>query len=196
MASRWLTLLLLLPAALRCYYGGDCRANVYSPQQWTDARGPIYRMEVHIPDGVHGSDVTIVFPGNKTSGLADSGCWGVSHPEFHAGAGGGHPQPARLRFSLGSIDQGAADIGCLMRGQADASDTHVHYVGSSCYVPPPPPPHQFGPCSHEWNVRFRITTRTETGWIGEVRIDEWHAGGIIRMDCGGKPFIFPCCRAF
>ena len=177
------------------FYGASCEATVSYPQEpWIDADGPVYRMDIVIPDWRQGAEVMVDFPGNSTTGLAQGGCWqvtGTSFTDFPTPA----PGIGRLSFLLGppgdASSQDFNKLGCMMRGTPDAATTRVRYVGSTCFVPPPPPPHMYGLCSDvaaDLGMRFEITSRTQTGWNARVRINRWEPGMIVRMDCHGEEF--------
>ena len=174
------------------FYAASCDAQVSFPREpWVGTDGPVYQMDIVVPDWIEGSHVTVDFLGNGTSGLAQlNGCWSVSNPVFEPGPSGG-----RLRFALGAPGSATSPhphrLGCLMLGTPDVATTRVSYVGSTCFVPPPPPPHIFSLCSEgasQLGVHFEITSRTQQGWNAEVRVNRWEPGLNIRMDCNGEPF--------
>ena len=184
-------LLLIMLQTSAAILGGSCEASVSFPGiPWVGADGPVYRMDVDVPDWLEGAEVTVTFETNATVGIGDQGCWNVRGAEFTSP----RPHVGELTFQLGGPSAVTSNhpnrLGCLMKGTPDYAATSVRYVGSSCFVPPPPPPHLLQPCSADSSLgmRFEITSRTQTGWNAEVKLDRWQTGRVIRMDCHGAGF--------
>ena len=155
----------------------DCNPIVKFPRVWSDGDGHLYQMEITIPDWVPDSLVTVAFGGNRTTGLATAGCWNVKTEETSYESG-------LLSVRLEGVGK---KLGCILRGYHDEDLTTVNYIGKNCFVPPPPPPHQYMPCS-AWGSSFQITSRTEIGFIAEIKLGRWSAGAIVRLECQDRHF--------
>ena len=155
--------------------GDDCTPTASFPgRTWQAAGGWQYQMDVIVPDWRPGGRVEVSFSNNKTQGVDN--CWNVlrDDTEFTDGV---------LSVRLGAAsDPGAQNpnrIGCIMLGEPDELATSVSYVGRLCYVPPPPPPHTYAPCD---GSRFKITSRSATGWNADVLFHHWTAREVVRME--------------
>lgn len=166
---------------------GDCDAYVSYPQRWVSGdRGPLYEMQLTIPDWREGGQVDVHFANNKTTGV-DGHCWSATSTTY---------EPGKLSIRLGPpgapTSSNAYRTGCRMQGIPDFDATTVEYVGNRCFVPPPPPPHTFSTCTGDLelhrSVQIVITSRTQTGWTVAVHMNTWRSGDAFRLGFGGIPF--------